>query len=139
MELICAEARTRYPAQVANLIETWFWSGMRTSEIFGLQWPNIDLNKGEVLVREALVRGERKDATKTNVARLVKLNSRSRVAVQQQRPHTQMAGGPVFHDPGMARRGTTNARSGAVTGHPCSRRWASGTAGHITCGTRTRR
>jgi integrase len=99
MELICAEARTRYPAQVANLIETWFWTGMRTSEIFGLQWPNVDLNKDEVLVREALVRGERKDTTKTNVARLVKLNSRSRVAVQQQRAYTQISGGPVFNDP----------------------------------------
>lgn len=99
MELICVEARTRYPAQVANLIETWFWSGMRTSEIFGLQWPNVDLNRDELLIAEALVRGERKDSTKTNVARLVKLNSRSRVAVQQQRAHTHLVGGPVFHDP----------------------------------------
>jgi len=99
MELICAESARRYPEQVANLIESWFWSGYRTSEIFGLQWPNVDLNRGEVLVREALVRGERKNTTKTNVARLVTMNSRSRGAIQRQRQHTQMAGGPVFHDP----------------------------------------
>jgi integrase len=99
MEKICAEAARRYPEQVANLIESWFWSGYRTSEIFGLQWPNVDLNRGEVLVREALVRGERKDSTKTHKTRLVQMNSRSRVAIQRQRPHTQMAGGPVFLDP----------------------------------------
>jgi integrase len=99
MELICKDARARYPEQVANLIEVWFWTGMRTSEIFGVQWPNVDLNRDEVLVAEALVRGERKDNTKTNVSRLVKLNSRARPAIQLQRAHTQVASGPVFHDP----------------------------------------
>lgn len=99
MDRICAEAHARYPEQVASLIECWFWSGYRTSEIFGLQWPNVDLNRDEVLVREALVRGERKDSTKTHIARLLKMNSRARAAIERQRKHTQMAGGPVFHDP----------------------------------------
>jgi integrase len=99
MELICSAAHERYPAQIANLIESWFWSGYRTSEVFGLQWPNVDLNRDEVLVKETLVRGERKDSTKTHAARLVKLNSRARASIQRQRAHTQMAGGPVFQDP----------------------------------------
>ncbi|HZV65088.1 MAG TPA: site-specific integrase [Telluria sp.] len=99
MERICAEIQEKHPGQVANLVETWFWSGLRTSEIFGLQWDNVDLASSSVLVAEAVVRGLRKDRTKTHVARTVKFNSRSQAAVQRQRQHTQIAGGPVFQDP----------------------------------------
>lgn len=99
LESLCADVQARHPGQVANLVEFWFWTGMRTSEVFGLQWDNVDLASGSVLVIEAVVRGLRKDRTKTNVARTVKLNSRALAALQQQRRHTQVAGGPVFHDP----------------------------------------
>lgn len=99
MERICAEMQIRHPGQVANLVEMWFWSGLRTSEIFGLQWDSVDLASGSALITEAVVRGLRKERTKTNVARTVKFNSRSQAAIQRQRQHTQMAGGPVFQDP----------------------------------------
>lgn len=99
MERICAAVQAKHPGQVANFVEAWFWTGLRTSEIFGLQWDNVDLAGGSVLVTEAVVRGQRKDSTKTNVARTVKLNSRALAAIQQQRQHTQMAGGAVFQDP----------------------------------------
>lgn len=99
MERICAEVQEKHPGQVANLVEAWFWTGLRTSEIFGLKWENVDLASGSVLVAEAVVRGRHKDRTKTNVARTVKLNSRSQAAIQRQRQHTQMAGGAVFNDP----------------------------------------
>ncbi|MCU4358851.1 site-specific integrase [Acinetobacter ursingii] len=35
-----------------------FFTGMRTSEIDGLQWKNIDLQRREIHIREALVNGE---------------------------------------------------------------------------------
>jgi integrase len=35
-----------------------FFTGMRTSEIDGLKWKNVDLSRREILVREALVDGE---------------------------------------------------------------------------------
>jgi integrase len=35
-----------------------FFTGMRTSEIDGLRWKNVDLSRREILVREALVEGE---------------------------------------------------------------------------------
>lgn len=89
----------RHPGQAANFVEFWFWTGMRTSEIFGLQWANVDLASGSVLVAEAVVRGVRKDNTKTNTTRTVKLNSRALAALQAQRKHTQVAGSDVFHDP----------------------------------------
>jgi len=98
-EAIIMEAARAYPGHVHNLIELWFWSGLRTSEILGLDWRNVDLARGHILVAKALVAGEEKDRTKTSVARVVQLNSRARAAVQRQRIFTQMSGGRVFQDP----------------------------------------
>lgn len=98
-ETILARLAAAHPGQVHNLVEFWAWTGMRTSEIFGLNWANVDLASGTVLVAEALVRGQRKDRTKTAVARTVKLNSRALAAIQRQRVHTHLAGAEVFQDP----------------------------------------
>lgn len=96
---IIAEALAKHPGQVHNFIEFWFWTGLRTSEIFGLTWDNVDLASGSILVADAVVRGIHKNRTKTNTARTVKLNSRALAALQRQRTHTQVAGGAVFQDP----------------------------------------
>jgi integrase len=88
----------RYPGQVHNMVEFWFWTGLRTSEMFALRWTNVDLASGTVLVAEANVRGNVK-ATKTNTARTVKLNSRALAAINRQRAFTQMSSEHVFHDP----------------------------------------
>lgn len=99
-EKIIDKMAERYPGQVANMIEFWFWTGLRTGELFGLAWRNVDLASGTVLVSETVVRGEEKDSTKTDVARTVRLNSRALDALKRQRQHTQMADdGRVFHDP----------------------------------------
>lgn len=102
LEKITADFQEKHPGQVANLVEFWFWTGMRTSEITGLNWKNVDLASGTVLVAEAMVRGIRKDNTKTNVSRLVKLNSRALSALQRQRQYTQIVGNEVFQDPRYA-------------------------------------
>lgn len=88
--------------QVQNMVEMWFWTGLRTSEIFGLKWENVDLNAGTLLINSAVVRGLTKERTKTGVARTVILNSRALGAIQRQRQHTQIASGAVFHDPRYA-------------------------------------
>ena len=98
-EAIMADIRDRQPDQVANLVEFWFWSGLRTSEIFGLRWSNVDLVSAKAKIIEAVVRGIHKDRTKTNVARLVHLNSRSMSAITGQRKSTQLKGEEVFQDP----------------------------------------
>lgn len=95
---IVAHIANRHPGQVANFVEFWFWTGMRTSEIFGLQWANVDLKGGTVQVAEAVVRGQRKD-TKTKTSRTVKLNSRALAALKAQRRLTQVKGQAVFQDP----------------------------------------
>lgn len=96
---ICAWMDAQAPAQVANLVRAWMWTGMRTSEAFGLRWSSIDLQRREATISEALVRGRIKSSTKTSVARIVRLNSAAAAAIERQRAHTQLAGGPVFTDP----------------------------------------
>jgi integrase len=96
---IVADLVAKQDPQIGNFVEFWFWTGMRTGEIFGLQWANVDLASGQVLVSESVVRGKRKASTKTNVARTVLLNSRALAALQRQRKHTQLGGTDVFHDP----------------------------------------
>jgi integrase len=96
---ITADILANQPEQVGNFVEFWMWTGMRTSEIFGLRWENVDLASGSVLVAEAVVRGVKKDNTKTNTARTVKLNSIALGALQRQRTFTQMVGESVFLDP----------------------------------------
>lgn len=98
-EAIIAHITERYSPQVANLVEFWFWTGMRTSEVFGLNWESIDLKAGTALVKEALIRGRRTDKTKTGVARTVLLNSRAMAAIQRQRQHTQVKNKEVFQNP----------------------------------------
>jgi integrase len=96
---IVADIAANHPGQAANFVEFWMWTGMRTSEIFGLRWANVDLANCSVLVAEAVVRGVQKDNTKTNTARTVKLNSIALAAITRQKAHTFLADDFVFNDP----------------------------------------
>ena len=98
-EAIMSQIKKKAPAQAANMTEFWFWTGLRTSEIFGLRWANVDLRKGYVRIKEVLIQGERVDHTKTSTERDVILNSRAMAALQAQRAYTQAAGKEVFQDP----------------------------------------
>jgi integrase len=42
--------------QIRNLFQFAFWSGLRTSELVGLQWKDVDLKNRTVSVRRAVVR-----------------------------------------------------------------------------------
>ncbi|MFT3815472.1 MAG: tyrosine-type recombinase/integrase [Acidovorax sp.] len=84
VEKIVAYVQEHYDPAVANMVEFRFFTGVRTSEMVGLRWSSIDWNKGQMLVHEAVVRGERKQ-TKTNKSRLVTLNSRALAALKQHR------------------------------------------------------
>ena len=98
-EAIIVDMTVHYPAPIANYIEFKFFSGLRTSESFGLHWRHVDLAGKHFLVHRAIVRGVEKSNTKTNTARHVALNSRSLAALQRQRKHTQMREAHVFLDP----------------------------------------
>jgi len=98
-EAIVAELHARAPEPVANMVEWWMFTGVRTGEAFGLRWPNVDLASSYVQVSESIVRGVAKASTKTDEARHVHLNSRALLALQRQRKHTQIAGEHVWLDP----------------------------------------
>jgi integrase len=99
VEMILADMVAHYPAQVANYVEAKFFTGMRTSESFGIQWPDVDLVSKRFLVHQGIVAGKETKRTKTARARTVFLNSRALAAFERQKAHTYLAGKHVFHDP----------------------------------------
>lgn len=107
-DAIIQHAHQKHPWQVANMVRFWMWSGLRTGELIGLRWANVDLAKGTVLVKEAKVRREMK-ATKTNTARLVRLNSEARAALDAQKALTLLKGEEVFQDPRSGQAWDTEA------------------------------
>jgi integrase len=98
-EAIVADMASHYAGPISNYVEFKFFTGLRTSESFGLYWLDVDLAGKHVLVHRAIVRGVEKNNTKTNSARHVMLNSRALAALQRQRAHTQMRDSHVFLDP----------------------------------------
>ncbi|MES2634085.1 MAG: tyrosine-type recombinase/integrase [Pseudomonadota bacterium] len=98
-EAICEYMTKHYPAQVVNYTAFQFFTGLRTSEGAGIRWDSVDLRAKYIEVKQALVRGEEKDTTKTNAIRHVILNSRALAALKAQAEHTRMAGEHVFLDP----------------------------------------
>lgn len=103
-ESIIAYLRKKFPEQVVNFYEFQFFSGLRTGEGIGLEWSEIDFNKGTALVKQAFVIDEMED-TKTSKERTVKLNSRAMAALKRQKAWTFLRrpkGAPwsVFLDPG---------------------------------------
>lgn len=99
VELILADMIKHFPAQVANYVEAKFFTGLRTGESFGHQWPDVDLVSKRIVVHESVVAGKEKKSTKTSRARTVFLNSRALGAFERQKAHTYLAGKHVFHDP----------------------------------------
>lgn len=98
-DAIIEDMRTHYPEAIYNLVEWWFFSGVRTSEMAGLHWAKTDLFNKDFFIDEALVRGNEEDSTKTSVARTVMLNSRSLAALTRQKAHSYLAGEHVWLDP----------------------------------------
>jgi integrase len=96
---ILAGVEKRYPGALANMIEFWFRTGLRTSELFGLKWSSIDMVAGTALIHEARVTGVEESTTKTGKTREVRLDARALAALQRQKALTFMAGAHVFVDP----------------------------------------
>lgn len=99
VEKILGYMAKHYPEQIHNYTEFKFFTGLRTSESFGLQWQKVDLASAYVQISEANVAGVQKKRTKTSYSRDVRLNSRALAAITRQRKFTQVAGLHVFEDP----------------------------------------
>lgn len=97
VQKILGSIAENYSPQILNYVQFQFFSGLRTSEAIALEWSNVDLNKGEILVEAVVVYDEEQDSTKTSTRRIVKLTHEALAALIAQRSFT--TSGKVFHDP----------------------------------------
>lgn len=93
-----------------NLFKFLFWTGLRTSEVVGLNWGDIDWHKDEIHVSRALTRaairaGEMDEGTKTDSGdRRVKILKPAMTVLLEQKQHTYMANDAIFHNPRTGER-----------------------------------
>lgn len=96
--------------QECNLFAFAFWTGMRTSELIGLEWGDVDFNRGTVQVRRSLTRAaiaikSEGETPKTRSGRRdVKLLAPALAALTAQKEHTYIAGEQIFNNPRTDKR-----------------------------------
>lgn len=83
---------------VKNYFQFAFASGLRTSELIALTWSDIDLERGQIYVCKAKVRGKTKQPKTRSGKRTVDLLPMARAAVESQLRHRN-AISEVFYDP----------------------------------------
>jgi integrase len=84
--------------QYRTVIEFCFCSGLRTSELIALEWPDVDIPKSRIYVNKAIVRGKLKE-TKTRAGdRIVELGHDALQILELQRTLNPLPG-QVFLDP----------------------------------------
>lgn len=88
----------KYDAQIVNLFEFSFFTGMRPSEVIALRWGDIDNTRRLARVKRARTFGEEHE-TKTFKVRDVELNQRAMDALTRQKTHTFLKDGYVFENP----------------------------------------
>ena len=87
------------PDQGKNLIQFAFWTGLRTSELIGLEWGDIDRVRNTAYVQRACVRGELKFPKTRSGKREVLLLPEAIEALEAQMVFTFKKGKRVFHNP----------------------------------------
>lgn len=84
--------------QEHNLIKTAFWTGMRTSEIIGLRWEDIDFAKRQIHIRNVIVRNTEKPPKTRSGIRSIEMNEHSQAALENQSNNFGHGKGYVFRD-----------------------------------------
>jgi integrase len=122
-EAIIAGLAQHYDEQVARYFGVKFYTGLRTSESLAMAWNWIDWRRHLMAVGQAVVLGEFKPNTKTNVARQVQLNSRALGFLKEQKPATFLQpGGWIFPDPRTGERWTDDEPPRELYWRPCLKR-----------------
>lgn len=87
--------------QYRNLLQFALWTGLRTSELVALEWGDIDWLRGEARISRGLTKAAKESELPKTAAGLrdVKLLPMALAALESQKSHTYIVGGPVFHDP----------------------------------------
>ncbi len=99
VERMLTYSRKHHPPMITNMIEAWFFTGLRTGEMFGLRWISVDLSSSYIEISESTVMGEHKESTKTGVVRNVRLISRAASAYREQRLVGNVTQDYVWLDP----------------------------------------
>lgn len=84
--------------QNRNLIQLAFWTGMRTSELIGLRWEDIDFEKRKIHVRRAIVRNNIKEPKTKSGIRSIEINEHAYSALSSQQKETGKLKDYVFLD-----------------------------------------
>lgn len=88
-----------FTEQIESFIQLWFNTGLRTQEIFGLKWENIDFKNKLLHVKVGVVQGKEKQTLKNAKAkRTIPLNEAALESLEKQRPFTYFQQGYVFID-----------------------------------------
>lgn len=93
--------------QGRNLVQFALWSGMRTSELVGLEWGDIDWLRGEVHVMRAITqaaKGKAEVTKTTSSRRSIKLLGPALEALKAQKAFTYLAYKEVFQNPRTGER-----------------------------------
>lgn len=85
----------REPQQV--FISTAFYTGMRISEITGLEWSDIDFKRKTITVNKQIYRGV-KQATKTNKERVIDINDTLLNLLKEHKINNTYLSKLVFHN-----------------------------------------
>ncbi len=92
-------AAAEYDPLLKNLLQFAFYTGLRTSELFGLQWGDIDWTAEQFRVSRAVVERKEKETKTKAGTRDVILLPAALEALQRQRPLTQLHSVYVFTRP----------------------------------------
>jgi integrase len=82
-----------------NLLQFAFYTGLRTSELFGLQWRDVDWDAGTVSVQRAIVEREMKETKTQSSNRSVILLPSAMSALKRQKILSFVGGNFVFIRP----------------------------------------
>lgn len=81
----------------------WAWTGVRSGEIIGLQWDDVDLEGGCIFIRRAVRVGRTKSPKTESGKRTVRLLPSARAALESMAPPNERSG-PITRNPNTGER-----------------------------------
>ncbi len=93
------EIALEYDSRIRNLLQFAFYSGLRTSELFGLMWSDVDWRHGIVRIQRAVVERNLKETkTKASIRDIILLPN-ALDALKDQKQYSFVGGEYVFVRP----------------------------------------
>jgi len=95
--------------QARNMMQFFFWTGLRTSELVALDWTDIDWKRGTIFVTKAMTQASKNIAEipKTSAGnREVKILAPAMQALLDQKQYTYLKNAEIFQNPRTLERWT---------------------------------